>query len=420
MNFLHLLRLLTVMVIFMVMLLLSYNKAHAETSVSANDGKLVYGTMSLGKLPSAISAASSQSGIISYKMPSVTGAQITATAMIFIPKTPLPANGFPLIIFGHDNGGIVSNCSPSIQIMQTGRWRYDKQIANLLKAGIVVIVPDYEGMGVLQLGVPASGHPFLNKRSLANSMIYAVVAAKHLLGNKLSGDWLAFGNFIGANAALATAEYSSLATQANKSLHYKGTIAVSPLINITATLSNNWKNIKEEYSDHDYEGLRSTLSNDNALITLIIHSLVISGYKIDPAMLFTPAMFSIYSHDVKLCFYDLSNAIYESTNNWSANDYPGFRYDMAINDTKFNQALRDYDLVPTKLPGKTLILQGGNDIYNNPRLTINYVNEMLGNSSDILFSYYPKADHFGVLSIPTAQKAMGNLINELLFNKSNN
>lgn len=166
--------------------------------------------------------------------------------------------------------------------------------------------------------------------------------------------------------------------------------------------------------------MRSVLTNDNTLVTLIIHSLVISVYKIDSAELFKPAMLNIYNQNSKLCFYDLWGTINDSTNGWTTEDYPGFKYDTAINDNKFNQALKDYDVATKKLPSKTMIIQGGNDIYNNPQLTINWVNEMLGNSSDILFSYYPKANHFGVLSIPTAQKAMGNLINELLFNKSDN
>ena len=392
------------------------NKQGFTLQSNNNNGQLsTTGTISLGKTPPNIAANISQSGVISYVMPAIKGGQVTASAMIFVPKGDAPAGGWPLVVFGHDNGGISQNCAPSVQIMKTGQWRYDRQVANFLKAGIVVVVPDYEGMGPQQLGIPATGHPFLNKKSLGNAMVYAVVAAKQLMKEKLSGKWMAAGHSFGGNAALAAAEYSILATNVDSKLQYKGALVGSPLVNIEASLNNNWKNIKDEYSNHDYEGLRTMLTNDNTFIALLIHSMSISGYTVDPEDVFKPSMLNIYKKSANLCFYDLWSVINDNTNNWSEQDYPGFKYDAAINDKKLKTAISDYDVGTGKLPGKTMILQGGSDIYNNPTITINRVNEMLGKSSNVIFSYYPKADHFGVLYAPDAQAAMNTFVTELLF-----
>src|SRR5580704_10130968 len=80
---------------------------------------------------SDIAPVSSSAQLFVYKMPSVDGKEINATATLFTPKGIPPKGGWPLVVFAHGTVGIGQNCGPSYEIEKNGvdMWRYDIPIA---------------------------------------------------------------------------------------------------------------------------------------------------------------------------------------------------------------------------------------------------------------------------------------------------
>lgn len=175
-----------------------------------------------------MAAASTDSVVMTYKMLGVNGSEVQATALVFTPKTPAPANGWPIVVWAHGTTGVADQCAPSKQ----GLMGNEVFLKALLAAGYVVVAPDYEG-----LGEPGGkeAHPFLNVKSEAYSITDAVVAARSYLtglGKKTNGQWLAVGHSQGGQAVLGAAQYQSRAK-----LSYKGTIAIAPASNLGLILA---------------------------------------------------------------------------------------------------------------------------------------------------------------------------------------
>jgi hypothetical protein len=110
-------------------------------------------------MPAALSEVAT-GRLFAYKMPSVKGQEINATAMLFTPRSPAPQDGWPLVVFGHGTVGVAQHCAPSVTMKATGAWGYADMVAMLVQQGYVVVAPDYEGLGSAEMGVVA-GHPYL-------------------------------------------------------------------------------------------------------------------------------------------------------------------------------------------------------------------------------------------------------------------
>ncbi|ENX41785.1 alpha/beta hydrolase family protein [Acinetobacter sp. NIPH 2100] len=175
-----------------------------------------------------MAAVSADSVVMTYKMLGVNDKEVQATALVFTPQSPAPANGWPIVVWAHGTTGVADQCAPSKQGLKGNEYL----LKALLASGYVVVAPDYEG-----LGEPSGqeAHPFLNVRSEAYSITDAVVAARAYLtglGKKTNGQWLAVGHSQGGQAVLGAAQYQSRAK-----LDYKGTIAVAPASNLGLILA---------------------------------------------------------------------------------------------------------------------------------------------------------------------------------------
>lgn len=151
--------------------------------------------------------------VMSYNMPNVLGETKKATAMVFVPKTPQPADGWRIVVWEHGTVGVGDSCAPS---NNTFNPRFKSMAESLLAQGYVVVAPDYEGLGTSGI------HPYLNLSSAAKSAIYAVKAYKEHYGSKINGAWMSVGQSQGGHGSLATAEY------ANNDANYKGAVAGAP------------------------------------------------------------------------------------------------------------------------------------------------------------------------------------------------
>lgn len=162
-------------------------------------------------LDSMTSAASVK--VMTYNMPNVLGETKKATAMVFVPKTARPANGWKIVVWEHGTVGVGDSCAPSNNAFNP---RFKNMAESLLAEGYVIVAPDYEGLGT------AGIHPYLNLKSEANSAIYAVKAYKDHYGSQINGQWMSVGQSQGGHASLGTAELS------NSDSNFKGAVAGAP------------------------------------------------------------------------------------------------------------------------------------------------------------------------------------------------
>jgi dienelactone hydrolase len=167
-----------------------------------------------------------ESVVMTYKMKGITGQETQATALVFTPKTAPPAGGWPIVAWAHGTTGVADKCAPSKNklFVPIADVHTQKMVDDFVKAGYVVVAPDYEGMGE-----PSEKeiHPFLNLKSEAYSITDAVVATKSWLGNKASNKWAVAGISQGGHAALGAAQYAARAN-----MDYKGAVAMAPANNL--------------------------------------------------------------------------------------------------------------------------------------------------------------------------------------------
>ena len=80
-------------------------------------------------------------------------------ARIDIPVTPMPADGFPIVVFLHGWVGI--NAAPALDFYATPGSDYDSIIKAFAAAGFVVITPGFRGHGTVN-GISADGIEYLS------------------------------------------------------------------------------------------------------------------------------------------------------------------------------------------------------------------------------------------------------------------
>ena len=96
------------------------------------------------------------------------------TGLLHVPLAEAPEAGWPVVVYGHMTTGASQAAAPSLAAPGHVEWRRISQgvalCARLLKRGIAVLRPDYEGIGGGP-DDPAQTHPYLIAPSLAESML---------------------------------------------------------------------------------------------------------------------------------------------------------------------------------------------------------------------------------------------------------
>lgn len=158
--------------------------------------------------------------VLDYQMPNVNGKQVTTSALVLFPQTAKPKDGYKVVVWLHGTLGVSNDCAPTENKLNT---RFKNPLAiSLLKAGYVIVAPDYEGLGGEGI------HPYLNMDSEAKASVYAVKAAQQKYANVLNPQWMSVGQSQGGQASLATAEYIAQHPDPN----YKGAVAAAPASNL--------------------------------------------------------------------------------------------------------------------------------------------------------------------------------------------
>ena len=359
--------------------------------------------------------------LFAYKMPSAMGKQINATAMLFTPKSVMPPGGWPLVVFGHGTVGVAQSCAPSVTMKATGNWEYASVVASLLSQGMVVVAPDYEGMGSSAMGVEA-GHPYLDLGSAGRSMALAAVGAKKLMTTHLSGAWGTMGHSQGGHAALAGAQFAGLAKKQETSLNYKGAIAIAPASNLQMSLNTMWSGIQaSSLNPANYATGYNAVGISNFYAAYVVKGTQSTPAPLTPSDVFGARMLAVYNAKVGTeCFSSFSSSIstsvgqYAVTNGATPAGYTGF-INSAINAANVTRVLNSNEPGQLKLPGNTLIVQGSADTTVLPSSTRALLATMQSKGSQVRLSYHDSntATHGGVLVVPAAQTAVTNHLSSM-------
>jgi len=195
------------------------------TGAGAVPGALVsastFPTLDL-RLKSAVSLAAR----VAYTSTSgITGDHTEVSGSVFVPNGTPPPGGWPIIVFGHATSGMQRDCGPSGSSTLQG---LSMPITTLVKAGYVVSLPDYQG-----LGPGTAGHPYADATTVGYNVIDAARAA-HKLVPESADRWLAVGVSQGGQAAWAANE---LAARYGTGLTLVGTVSLSPATDLTGLAS---------------------------------------------------------------------------------------------------------------------------------------------------------------------------------------
>jgi hypothetical protein len=150
----------------------------------------------------------------------IDGSPTQVSGSFFLPKGAPPPGGWPVIAMAHATVGTTTDCGPSVHPDLLG---YAPGVAQLVKKGYAVALPDYQG-----LGMPGF-HPYLEPRTAAFNVIDAVRAMRALYPD-VSSQWLALGGSQGGQAAWAADELDDFY---GRGLDLVGSVAVSPPVDMS-------------------------------------------------------------------------------------------------------------------------------------------------------------------------------------------
>ena len=351
-----------------------------------------------------------ESVVMTYKMKGITGQETQATALVFTPKTAPPAGGWPIVAWAHGTTGVADKCAPSKNklFVPIADVHTQKMVDDFVKAGYVVVAPDYEGMGE-----PSEKeiHPFLNLKSEAYSITDAVVATKSWLGNKASNKWAVAGISQGGHAALGVAQYAARAN-----MDYKGAVALAP--------ANNLKLI-EELSEMALMNMEDgTLPKTFGYLALdTLTAFMAAGmkslYPTEPvySKIFKSPLDKTAEQAEKLClvplgFQFLSDiGTYMTNNEGSLKGYSSRKQEGFKNDPIVKQFLeKDSQPLQSLIKTPIIIYQGGSDNVVLPQATDALVAQARALTTKIDYRTDPSWDHF---SIYTANVTNGQLVTDI-------
>ncbi|WP_446665829.1 lipase family protein [Flexivirga sp. B27] len=170
---------------------------------------------------------------VMYASTALTGKRIAVTGLVIVPNGQPPTQGWKLVSVAHGTTGIADDCAPSsadlprpagqrlpytVRMAHTDLEKLPR--AGYLKAGYVLAMTDYEG-----LGTPGV-HPYLVGASEGRSVLDAARAARQLPHTPVSKTFAIWGYSQGGHAA---AWANDLAAKWTPDLHLVGTVAGGPV-----------------------------------------------------------------------------------------------------------------------------------------------------------------------------------------------
>lgn len=144
-----------------------------------------------------------------------------STGAVFVPRTPPPPGGYPVIAWAHGTTGLGDDCAPSTQPRSARDAAY---LGHWLRQGYAIVATDYVGLGTPGL------MSYLSGTVEAHSVVDSVKAAQRL-PVALSPRWAIVGQSQGAGAALNAARRATQFSRGS-GLDYRGVVATGTPANI--------------------------------------------------------------------------------------------------------------------------------------------------------------------------------------------
>lgn len=194
----------------------------------------------------SIPSGLSMSRII-YTTNDLNGTTLPASAYILWPYAPLAntgKQGYPMVAWAHGTSGVLRACAPSNY--RNLQYHFQAPFALALQ-GMVVVAPDYAGLGVDTLpNGQKIGHPWLSGPAQANDLANAILAARKAFPSILTanGPFVALGHSQGGGATWAFAEKQVKEPIAG----YKGAVAIAPPTRTIDHLKDAFSNITEPWA----------------------------------------------------------------------------------------------------------------------------------------------------------------------------
>lgn len=144
---------------------------------------------------------------------------VAVTGLVFVPDSPPPKDGYPVVSWAHGTNGMAAQCAPSLNPASAVPTA---AINGMLGLGWEVVATDYQGEGT-----PPGLLPFLVGDVAARNTIDIVLAARKLPDAHLAPDYVVWGHSQGGQSALFAWRLAPT-YGARSGLQMVGTVAAAP------------------------------------------------------------------------------------------------------------------------------------------------------------------------------------------------
>jgi hypothetical protein len=153
------------------------------------------------------------------------GHKAAVTGLVYVPRTPAPSGGYPVVLYDHGTNGMALQCAPSLQPDDANGGDISQipaVINPLLDRGWEFMASDYVGEGT-----PPGILPYLVGGISAKDSTDIVLAARHLKGAEPSSDYIVWGHSEGGQTAMYDWEQGPT-YGSRDGLHLEGVVAGAP------------------------------------------------------------------------------------------------------------------------------------------------------------------------------------------------
>lgn len=157
------------------------------------------------------------------------GTPAASGAMVFIPDSPAPPEGRPVVAWAHGTVGMGDACAPSRSV--TGTDDLGDSLAEMVQQGWVVVATDYVGLGTPGVEL------YIVAQAEANDVVNSVRAARNWDEAQAGSTYAVFGHSQGGHSSLWTGH---LGPKIAPELSLVGVAAAAPAAELPLIMGAQW------------------------------------------------------------------------------------------------------------------------------------------------------------------------------------